>query len=190
LKTKTKKKTDNKPWKVLESKKGFQGNWINLNVDKVQLPDGKKIEFEALNFHRDGVGIAAENDNGEIILVKSYRYVSDFTGWEIPAGTVPPDQHHSDCIIQELKEEAGCETEKENLEYIGFYYPVIGCSNQIFHCYYSKNVVQSETFTDTNEIIETKWFKKEYIKQMIQKGEIKDGFSLTLLMKVLLENSR
>jgi len=183
-----KSETNKKHWTVLDRKEGFRGNWINLNVDKIRLPDGKIIEFEALDFYRAGVGVAAENDKGEIILVKSYRYVSDTTGWEIPAGTVPINQHHSDCIIQELKEEAGCEVNKDDLEYLGCYHPVIGCSNQIFHCYYAKNVVQSGKYSDTNEILETKWFKKEYImEEMIKKGQITDGFTLTLLMKVFLE---
>jgi ADP-ribose pyrophosphatase len=178
-----------KHWEIIDSKPGFRGNWINLNVDRVLLPDGKQIEFEALNFHRAGVGVAAENEKGEFILVKSYRYVPDFTGWEIPAGTVPPGQHHSDCIVQELKEEAGCYIDKEDLKYLGSYYPVIGCSNQLFHCYHAKNVIQKTSHTDTNEIIETKWFKKEYIKEMILKGEIKDGFTLTLLSLVFLKLS-
>lgn len=98
-----------KHWKVIESKKEFKGNWIDLNVDKVELPDGKHIEYEALHYHRAGVGIVAENCDGKIMLVKSYRFINDYTGWEVPAGTVPPEQHHSECIIQELKEEAGCE---------------------------------------------------------------------------------
>jgi ADP-ribose pyrophosphatase len=180
-------KNDKKHWKVIETKPGFRGNWINLNIDQIILPDGKQIEFEALDFYRAGVGVVAENVKGEIILVKSYRYVPDLTGWEVPAGTVPPGQHHSDCIIQELKEEAGCEAEKSNLIYLGNYYPVIGCSNQIFHCYHIKEVKQISDHTDTNEILETKWFKKEYIKEMIKRREIKDGFTLTLLMYVLLE---
>ena len=179
-------KSNKKHWEILNSKPGFRGNWINLNIDQILLPDGKQIEFEALDFHRAGVGVAAENEKGEFILVKSYRYVSDFTGWEVPAGTVPPGQNHSDCIIQELKEEAGCYIDKDNLNYLGNYYPVIGCSNQIFHCYHAKNVIQKSQHSDTNEIIETKWFKKEYIKEMIRKGEIKDGFTLTLLMLVFL----
>lgn len=171
-----------KHWKIIESKKGFKGNWIDLNVDKVELPDGKHIEYEALHYHRAGVGIVAENCDGKIMLVKSYRFINDYTGWEVPAGTVPPDQHHSECIIQELKEEAGCEVSPENLFYAGNYYPSIGSSSQVFHCYYAKSVTQVTEQLDTNEIIDAKWFSKEEIIDLIKNGEIKDGFSLTLLL--------
>jgi len=171
-----------KHWKVLESKKGFKGNWIDLNVEQIELPDGKHIEFEALYYHRAGVGVVAENAEGKTVLVKSYRYINDYTGWEVPAGTVLPDQHHSDCIMQELKEEAGCEVDRKNLFYLGSYYPSVGSSSQIFHCYYAKNVSQVTKQLDTNEILDAKWFSKDEIQELIKKGEIKDGFTLTLLL--------
>ena len=178
-----------KHWNVIKKDLKFKGNWIDLNVDKILLPDGSTINYEALNYHKGGVGVVAENEKGEIILVKNYRYISDFTGWEVPAGTIPHGQHHSDCIIQELKEEAGCEVPKESLIYLGNYYPSIGSSNQHFHCYYAKGVKQIHKHQDTNEILETKWFSKDVVKEMIKTGEIKDGFSLTLLMRVLLNDS-
>ena len=177
---------EEKFWKVIDSKHGFKGNWIDLKVEQIILPDGKQIEFEALNYHRAGVGVVAENESGEIILVKSYRYISDTTAWEIPAGTVPPDQSHRDCIIQELKEEAGSTVKDEDLKYIGSYYPSIGSSNQIFYCYYAKNVKKISDEIDTNEILDTKWFSKKEIKRMILNEEIKDGFTLAVLMKVFL----
>lgn len=172
-------------WRIKNTRNGFKGDWIDLNVDNVELPDGKVLHYEALHYHRDGVGVVAENDAGEIILIKSYRYINDYYGWECPAGTVPPEQHHSECVIQELKEEAGCEFEKEKLIYMGNFYPSIGSSDQLFHCYYAKGVRQTGDFPDKNEVLETKWVEKKEIRKMISKGEIKDGFSIALLLMAL-----
>lgn len=181
------KKRLNKPfWKILSTKKGFSGDWIDMNVDRVELPDGKIIEFEAVHYHNNGVGVAAENEEGKIILVKSYRYINDFTGWEIPAGTIDKGVHHSDVIIKELKEEAGCEVSKDDLTYLGYHYASIGSSSQQFHCYHAKNVKQVTTEFDANEIQDARWFSKEEIMKMIMYNEIKDGFSLSVLQKVLL----
>jgi ADP-ribose pyrophosphatase len=179
-------KNEDKFWKVIDSKHGFKGNWIDLKLEQIILPDGKQIEFEALNYHRAGVGIVAENDKGEIVLVKSYRYINDVTAWEVPAGTVSPEQSHKDCIIDELREEAGSAVDEKDLKYIGSFYPSIGSSNQLFHCYYAKNVRQVTEDFDKNEILDVKWFTKTEIKKMILDGEIKDGFALLILMKVLL----
>ncbi|MCY7360649.1 MAG: NUDIX hydrolase [Ignavibacteria bacterium] len=177
--------SEEKFWKVSETKKGFAGNWIEINVDKVELPDKSFIEFEAIGFKRNGTGIAAENDKGEIILVKNYRYINDYYSWEVPAGTIPQGMNHSDCVIEELREEAGCEVSEENLEYLGNFYPSIGSSNQMFHCYYAKNVRQVTKDLDENEIIEAKWFSRDEIIQMIKDGIIKDGFTLYLLFRWL-----
>lgn len=174
---------EEKFWKVSESRKGFSGNWIDINLDDVILPDKSVIEFEAINFHRNGVGVVAENPENKIMLVQNYRYINDYYSWEIPAGTIPPDKHHSECIIEELKEEAGCEVQKEDLIYLGNYYPSIGSSNQIFYGYYASNVKQVTKDLDMNEILEAKWFTKDEIKKMIIDETIKDGFSLCLLMR-------
>jgi ADP-ribose pyrophosphatase len=177
--------SEEKFWKIKETKKGFEGKWIHVNLDQIELPDKSMIEFEAVEFQRNGTGVVAENNKGEIILVKNYRYINDFYSWEIPAGTVPPGMEHADCVIEELKEEAGCEVKKEDLIYIGSYYPSIGSSSQIFHCYCARNVIQTTTILDTNEILEAKWFTKDEIKKMITDGTIKDGFTLIVLMRFL-----
>ncbi|MDQ3020146.1 MAG: NUDIX hydrolase [Bacteroidota bacterium] len=176
---------EEKFWKVRGTKKGFEGKWIHINLDQVELPDKSLIEFEAIEFQRNGAGVVAENNNGEIILVKNYRYINDNYSWEIPAGTIPPGTEAGDCVIEELKEEAGCEVKKTNLFYVGNYFPSIGSSSQIFYCYYAKDVNQTSTDLDKNEILEARWFTKDEIKTMIIDGTIKDGFTLVVLMRFL-----
>jgi len=136
-------------------------------------------------FQRHGTGIVAENPEGEIILVKNYRYINDYDSWEIPAGTIPPGSDPADCVLEELKEEAGCTADKSELVHIGNYFPSIGSSSQIFHCYYARNVKQITTELDGNEILEAKWFTKDETKNMMSDGTIKDGFTLVLLMRFL-----
>ncbi|MFZ1320106.1 MAG: NUDIX hydrolase [Ignavibacteria bacterium] len=172
-----------KLWKVISTEKGFKGDWINIDLDRIELPDKKEIVFEAIKFQRNGAGIAAQNAEGKYVLVKNYRYINDFESWEIPAGTIHPDMEPSECILEELKEEAGCVAEKNDLKYHGYYFPSIGSSDQKFHCFTASNVKQITEKFDTNEIIETGWFSKDEILQMISDGIIKDGFSISLLMK-------
>lgn len=176
---------ENKFWKVLNTTKGFAGKWIDINLDKIELPDKSQIEFEAIGFHRNGTGVAAENDKGEVMLVKNYRYINDYYSWEVPAGTIPPEVEPEDCIIEELKEEAGCIVEKKDLKYLGSYYPSIGSSNQIFYCYLAHNVRKITDNIDGNEIIEAAWFNRKEVEKMIKECVIKDGFSLYLLFRWL-----
>ena len=172
-------------WKVRETKKGFEGKWIHINIDQVELPDKSIIEFEAIEFQRHGTGVVGENSEGNIILVKNYRYINDYESWEVPAGTIPPGMDPAECVLEELKEEAGCTAAMKDIVHIGNYYPSIGSGSQIFHCYYAKNVVQTSNELDKNEILEAKWFTKNEIKKMILDGTMKDGFTLVLLMRYL-----
>ncbi len=172
-------------WKIRDTKKGFEGKWIHINLDQIELPDKSMIEFEAIEFQRHGAGVVAENAEGKIMLVKNYRYINDFESWEVPAGTIPPGTDAAECVLEELKEEAGCTTDKKNVIHIGNYYPSIGSSSQIFHCYYAMNVKQITAELDANEILEARWFSKDDIKKMIRDGIIKDGFTLVLLLRYL-----
>jgi ADP-ribose pyrophosphatase len=179
------KSESNKFWKTALSKKGFEGTWIHINLDEIILPDGSKILFEAIEFQRHGVGVVAVNENGQVVLVKNYRYINDYESWEVPAGTIPPGMDSTDCILEELREEAGCTADKSDLNFIGTYYPSIGSSNQKFHCYFADNVKKVSDKIDTNEILEVKWFTRDELKEMIRSGEIKDGFTLYLLLRYL-----
>jgi len=177
-----------KHWKVKSTKPEFRGNWLDLNLDNIELPDGKQIEFEALHYHRPGTGVIAEDSEGKLVLVKNYRYINDYYSWEAPAGTVPPEQTHKECIIEELKEEAGCTVDEKDLDYLGEYFPSIGSSDQIFYCYHARNVRKISDDIDTNEILEVKWFTKSEVYEMIKSGEIKDGFTISLIFKAILKN--
>ncbi|MDQ3194332.1 MAG: NUDIX hydrolase [Bacteroidota bacterium] len=177
--------SEEKFWKILSAKKGFEGKWIHINRDQVELPDKSVIEFEAIEFQRHGTGVAAESKDGKIILVKNYRYISDYYSWEIPAGTIPPEMDPADCVLEELKEEAGCILKKDDLIFMGYHYASIGSSNQKFYCYYARNVKQVTTELDANEIIEARWFTRDEIRNMITDGTIKDGFTLVVLLRFL-----
>jgi len=94
---------EEKFWNIRSTKKGFEGKWIHINLDQVELPDGSMIEFEAIEFQRHGTGIVAENSEGEIILVKNFRYINNYESWEIPAGTIPPGCDPAEIVLEELK---------------------------------------------------------------------------------------
>lgn len=179
------KEEKDRHWKVIKTEKGFEGTWIHVNLDDIELKDGTKILFEAIEFQRHGAGVVAVNQKNEVMLVKNYRYINDYYSWEVPAGTIPPGMSPSECILEELREEAGCISDESALEYLGYYFPSIGSSNQEFHCFFARDVKQVSGELDANEILEAKWFTRKEIENMIKDGTIKDGFTLYLLMRYL-----
>ncbi len=69
----------------LSNKRGFTGNLLKVEIDKVQLPDGSRATREYIR-HPGAVAIVPLLDDGSIILVKQCRYPLGTVMWEIPAG--------------------------------------------------------------------------------------------------------
>ena len=96
--------------KTVSTEEIFKGKIVTLNVDKVEMPDGKVATRELVK-HPGGVGVVAVTDNDEIILVKQYRKPIDKAIYEIPAGKLDNGEEHLLCGIRELKEETGMTAE-------------------------------------------------------------------------------
>ena len=63
--------TSKKHWKVLERREKFKGGWIDLNVDKILLPDGSTIDYEALDYHKGGVVLLLRMKKERLYLLRT-----------------------------------------------------------------------------------------------------------------------
>lgn len=158
----------------------YQSKWVNLYADKVRFPDGRIIDrYHVISFNNGAVGAVVVNDKDEILLIESYRYITQSIGWEIPAGGMDDKESILDTAVREVKEETGYSI--DNCQHIYSYRPSNGSSDQVFHVVKAKAVNCVDKF-DTNEVKSIKWFSRDSIREMIEKKEIEDGFSLTGLL--------
>ena len=72
----------------------FKGRVINTRVDQILLPNGKPAEREVVE-HTGGVCVGALTKEGEILLVRQFRYpsVRNISSKEAFAGIVPICSH-------------------------------------------------------------------------------------------------
>ena len=84
----------------------YRGRILNLRVDNVRLPDGGKSMREVVE-HAPAVGIVAEAGNGDLLLVRQFRYPAGESLLEIPAGIVEPGESALETAMRELQEETG-----------------------------------------------------------------------------------
>jgi 8-oxo-dGTP pyrophosphatase MutT (NUDIX family) len=170
-----------RPWQVLRRETIYDSPWVRLHRDDVRLPDGSVITgHHVVDYPRPAVCVVPVGDDERILLIEHYRFVTDTTGWEVPAGRVDEDEELEQAARRELREETGYTAEQ--LEYLGRYHPVNGSANQTFHVYFGHGLRHAGEPTDTNEIIRVAWFTPDEIWEMIDANEIRDGLSLTALL--------
>ncbi len=176
------KAEENEPfWKVLRREKVYSSDWINLYQDWVQLPDGTVIEgHHVLDYPKKAVGVVPVNAAGQLMLVDHYRFITDTRGWEIPAGGVDAGEDFEAAARREMLEESGCTG--GDLSLLTRYHPSNGSSNQLFVLYMARGVEQTAPITDTNEIIQARWFEAAEVRDLIDQDVIPDGLSLTALL--------
>jgi ADP-ribose pyrophosphatase len=166
--------------KRLDRRVIYRSPWVNLFVDRVEFPSGRIVEeHHLLDFDKQSVAVVVENDRDELLFVRAYRYTTASAEWEIPAGRIEPGEDAIEGAIREVLEESGYQTRGHELFYS--YYPMYGIANQVFYLVRCRAAERTGEF-DRDEVADVAWFTREEALEMIRKGTMKDGYTLTGLL--------
>lgn len=91
--------------KKLSGETVYNGKILTLEVDEVELPDGKKAKRECVRHNGGAAVLCVIND--EILLVKQFRYLYGKEIYEIPAGKLEKNENPVMAAARELEEETG-----------------------------------------------------------------------------------
>jgi 8-oxo-dGTP pyrophosphatase MutT (NUDIX family) len=175
-------------WKQINRRSIYKSDWLEVTLDRLEMPDGKIIEdFELMHYPHKAVGVVAVNENNEILLVRAYRYLHESFDWEIPGGVVEIGENILHACGRELMEETGYKA--EGFEHLITYYPHKAMCDQKYHIYHGRNVSKSTDQFMEEEISEIGLFSRDKVMEMIGSGEINDGMSLVGLQKYFLMSS-
>jgi ADP-ribose pyrophosphatase len=158
----------------------YQSSWVNLYLDKVKFPNGLVIEkFHMLDFPKAAVAAIVEDEFGNVLFARICRYTTGLTDWELPAGGIEEGETIIEAAKREVLEETGYTIRKHQLVYS--YYPMPGNANKLFHIVHCRANDLKQDF-DKNEVIETRWFTRAEVQQMISNKVLHDGYTLTALL--------
>ena len=134
--------------KTISSENIFSGKVISLQVDEVELPNGKIAKREIIK-HPGAVAIIAITDENKIVMVEQYRKALEQTIIEIPAGKLESGEQPDVCAKRELEEETSYEC--ESLELLNSFYTSPGFANEIVHVYLAKGLTKKEDAAELDE---------------------------------------
>ncbi len=152
----------------------FRGRIMSARVDKAMFPNGKECTREVCE-HCGGVGVLPLDDEGNVYLVRQYRYPYGEELLEIPAGKMDLSDTETplDCGVRELKEETGFTA--AHLRFLGEMYPSPGFLTERLHLFLATGLTAGETSPDEDEYLNLVKMPFSELRDRILKGEIKDG---------------
>lgn len=165
--------------KTLSSESIYKGRVIELRRDAVELENGSKATREVIH-HNGGVAVFALDDDGNVLLVRQYRYPYGEVLTEIPAGKLAVGEDPGECGRRELLEETGYAA--GDYRFLGKVYPSPGYIDEILYLYTAKDLVFEGQCLDDDEFLTVSRVPYEKAVEMCLNGEIKDAKTLIAIL--------
>ena len=173
--------------KTLSQEYHFKGHIMAARLDQVELPNGHTAAREVCE-HVGGVGVLPIDRDGNVILVRQFRYPYGEEILEIPAGKLDHGEGESiaDCGARELKEETGCTAGR--LVPLGCVYPSPGFLTEVVHLFAALDLTEGEMQPDEDEFVEVVRLPIAEVEQMVARDEIRDAKTALALYRARLKN--
>lgn len=154
----------------------YKGRVFNITVDQVAYPDGRVVKMECVR-HRGSVVLLPMAAPDRILLVRQYRYVVDQWLWELPAGTLEPNETLHAAALRECHEEVG--KIAGHAQKLQSFFPSPGFCDEEMHFFLLTDLrdrLPHETAPnlDPDEILNVKEFSVKDVREMVKAGEIAD----------------
>lgn len=162
----------------------YEGRIIRVYNDDVVLPNGKEGRREYVS-HRGGAAILPVDEEGNVYLVRQYRYPYHEVIYEIPAGKLEAGEDPLDTAIRELEEETGMRS--TDLKLYGVLYPTPGYTNEHLYVYLAEHLQKGHVHLDPDEFVRVARLPFGQVYQMVLDNTITDAKTCYAVMRYALE---
>lgn len=157
---------------TVEKETLYSGRIIDLEVQKVRLPDGRYSKREIIR-HSDAVAVFAVDDDENVYLVEQFRKPIDSLISEIPAGHVEEGEEPQYTALRELCEETGLMAEEITL--LNKYYSSPGFTDETIYFFMARKLTSAEQSLDRDEFINVKKIPFDELLKLVRENKIIDG---------------
>lgn len=167
------------PFVIHSSKIVYQNPWIRVREDSITHPSGKDTIYGVVESN-DSVIIGAINDKNQIYIIRSFSYPAQKWQWELPGGSSDGGD-----IIEASKRELAEETGivAETWQQLGWTRVADGLMTERMATLVATDIrLLEKTVADDNNLIDDGRFASlDEIHELIDKGEMDEGQSITAL---------
>jgi ADP-ribose pyrophosphatase len=172
------------PPQLLQSRLFYRGRKFNYEVNRLRLPNGAEGEWECVR-HPGGALVIPVTPEGQLVLVRQYRFAVQ--GWllEFPAGTVESYESPLETIQREIQEETGYRA--DTWTKLGQFFLAPGYSDEIIYAFLAQDLVKLEhpPQGDEDEQIETVLMSPAELETAIREQEPIDAKSIAAFFLAL-----
>ncbi len=155
------------------------GRRIRVEVNTLTTADGRTIRRDAIR-HPGAVVILPVLDAERVVLLRNFRFVIGETLWEVPAGTVEPNEPLEACAKRELLEETGYTAAKWHS--LGFLYASPGVLDEKLHLFVAEELTAGDAKPEPDEQLEPVTVRLDDAIRMCLDGTIRDAKTITSLL--------
>lgn len=159
--------------KITSSREVYKCNLFRVTEDQaIDAKSGFTIKRSVVR-HAGSAVMLAEDDKKRILLVRQYRLPAGKSIWELPAGRLDPGETPLVAAKRELKEETGYRAKKWTR--LASFWVSPGYVEERMTIYLAQDLVAGDATPMDDERIETRWFTRREIAQMIRAHKIEDA---------------
>jgi ADP-ribose pyrophosphatase len=160
---------------MTEVKHVFTGRVIEVNIERVPLPNGTTADLEIIR-HPGGAAVVAIDADDRVCLLRQFRHAAGGWIWELPAGKIDNREPPFDTARRELEEEAGMAAAA--WQPLGDYLSSPGVFTEVVHLFLATQLTPLPPRPEEHEVFEIHWLPFADVLQMARSGELRDGKSL------------
>jgi ADP-ribose pyrophosphatase len=166
----------------------YKGRIVNLIVDSITTAQGVNTIREVLH-HPGGAAVIPLFPDGDVLLVKQFRYPMQESLLELPAGKIELGEPPEITAHRELAEEIGYTSKR--LHKIAEFYTTPGFCDERLYLYLAEDLEPCAMMhNEEDEEIEIVRVSLKVLPELIKAGEIVDAKTIIGIQQLLLSRTK